>query len=342
MSQERTPRQPTRVVRRELARDPQLDPETARQLARDPDRQVRELVAENPACPPDALLVLIQDRSFHVRWNAAKNPSGGVEVRLAALDSEAAEAVGQLGDDLPEPVLAAVLAHPERAVRQQLAWSSRSPEVLRALARDASPAVRAAVAVSESVPPDVLTELAADRRREVRASASANPLLPLDLAVELASDRSKNVRWWLLAHHGNEEPVAELLRDDPDEMNRAHAELALQRLEVPAAVDAAGVVWADHVVARVAALCRDLDADVRTAVGVRVAGRTLELHFLAPSVAEQAFESQVMLYSRLEAGMSDEGVDVLVQGRVEIGTDRRPYAARGVVWVRDQDGTSLV
>ncbi|WP_084125695.1 hypothetical protein [Demequina sp. NBRC 110054] len=185
-----------------------------------------EALAAAPDTPDDALIRLLSHRSWQVRWNAAQNRGASDAVRLAALatgDKDLAAAVGQLGDALSSTVLEAVFEHPKRDGREQLGCIAHDRTTQERLASDPDLKVRASLAGNnEDVPEDLVRKLAADRRAEVRACVACRHALPEDLVITLASDRSALVRWWLIFTRNTRE-VAELLRDDPDEVVRDQA-----------------------------------------------------------------------------------------------------------------------
>ena len=108
--------------------------------------------------------------------------------------------------------------------RWQLALSTSSPEVLRRLAVDPAPEVRAAVAQSDHVGEALLRHLASDSRAEVRAAAAAAVAMPREVIEALARDRSVNVRLWVTANTQYDADLAELQTGDPDEHIRQHAQ----------------------------------------------------------------------------------------------------------------------
>lgn len=199
-------------------------------LVHDPDRQVREHLAANPACPQDALLVLLRDPHWRVRWETVQNVSADREVHLAALaadDKDLVWAVGQLGDGLHPDVVDAVLRHPVRSGREQLALSTTAPGLLRTLAHDADHRVRLHVAMSDECPIDLLRTLAQDPRKEVRQVVAASSRLPRDVVDKLLRDRSADVRWNVVLHRDDDPEVCRALIDDPDDTVRTQARVAL-------------------------------------------------------------------------------------------------------------------
>lgn len=219
-----------RADRRAAACQPATDPHVLQTFVHDRDRQVRENLAANPSCPHDALLTLLHDPHWRVRWEAAQNTSADEAVHLAALsagDKELVWAVGQLGDRLQPEVVNALLGHPVRSGREQLALTTTSPDILRTLARDVDHRVRLHVAMSDECPVDLLRALAQDPRKEVRQVVASSSRLPRDVVDDLLRDRSADVRWNVITGPQGNTQACRALIDDPDDIVRTQARLAL-------------------------------------------------------------------------------------------------------------------
>src|SRR3990167_1647346 len=74
---------------------------------------------------------------------------------------------------------------------------STPPKVLAALASDADPYVREAVAHHPSTPPQVLAALASDADCYVRGEVASNPSTPPKVLAALARDANCSVRVWV-------------------------------------------------------------------------------------------------------------------------------------------------
>jgi hypothetical protein len=198
-------------------------------LAGDRDRQTRQAVVDNPACPPDVLLVCLGDVEWRIRWDAVQHRNADGAVRRAAIrspDKDIRSVLAQLRDLEPE-LIEALLADSEWQVREQLAMSTRSVNVLQALMKDADPRVRGEVALNDLATKEQLRRLADDASAVTRDKVAARQVLPEDVQSRLAADRSQNVRWWLCVAHDRNIALMTTMSADPDELVASHAKSAL-------------------------------------------------------------------------------------------------------------------
>jgi hypothetical protein len=189
-------------------------PERLRALSEHRDKKVRVAVAFNPAAPKDLLETLVADKHHLVRYAVAERADGlAWSVALAADDLGVRGILAQR-QDLDEATLEALLTDPARGVRESVGASTKRPDVLARLARDADHHVRATTATNLSIADDDLELLAADCVGQVRAVAAQNPRLSPETVTRLAADRSGNVRYFVLEAHPERLDLAEALKDD--------------------------------------------------------------------------------------------------------------------------------
>lgn len=124
-------------------------------LADDTSRDVRLAVATNPSTGKETLLRLLRSRSGVVAARAAIHPALSWDDVAWLADRNGFSSVGALmHPEIPVAVQADVAErlHPHREVLADTPWTA--PEVLRTLAVDPDPSVRAAVAENEGAPDD--------------------------------------------------------------------------------------------------------------------------------------------------------------------------------------------
>lgn len=184
------------------------------ELSRHRDKAVRTAVASNPACPPDLLQILVADKHHLVRFAVAqRDDSTGWRIALEAADPYVREILAQ-HPDLDDDTLDALLADPERKVRESLATSTRRPDILERLSRDDNKDVRASTALNDALADETLKRLATDPIAQVRACVAQRLRLDHDDVSRLARDRSANVRYFILETHPERLDIAqELVRD---------------------------------------------------------------------------------------------------------------------------------
>ncbi|GAB3137989.1 DUF2336 domain-containing protein [Micromonospora sonneratiae] len=178
----------------------------------DRERRVRALLgmAVNASTPQDVLLCLACDR----------RAAGAMALSRAGFPEGVAEALLSLGD---------------REVTRNLAHNAATPVPIRwQLARDRDPDTRAAAAQGNitnglgipgaTVPLNLLRELAGDPNPEVRARVAGNRFVPDEVRVWLAHDPDPQVREAVAGSRWQiPEPVYRRLLTDPDPTVRVKA-----------------------------------------------------------------------------------------------------------------------
>lgn len=209
------------------ASDPATAPARLHELSGDRDKQIRAAVAANPSTPVETLELLATDRHPVVRGSVSKNPAP--HAWSIALRSDAhTRVVLTQRQDLDEQTLQALLTDDDWKVREGLAASTRSPDVLHRLARDENQHPRAWAALNRALPSEDHELLAHDRIAQVRAAAAQRPGLRDETVLKLARDRSAFVRYEVLRQYPG--LVASLLIADPDELV---ADLAQELQDTP-------------------------------------------------------------------------------------------------------------
>jgi hypothetical protein len=181
---ERLARDLSRDVRLTVGRNPRTPPAALERLASDPERVVRLAVARNPAAPPTILAGLAEDAHPSVRAAIARR-SG----HMPPQEQYAASEAGIPANVAPRrgmPDVAALVSSLEK--EQQAADPATALDDLRALAEDANPKVRAAVARNPRTPPDLLAWLADDESPIVHRGVVEHPDAPPALLERFAAD----------------------------------------------------------------------------------------------------------------------------------------------------------
>lgn len=107
--------------------------------------------------------------------------------------------------------------------RLTIASAARSLEVLEELSRDASAAVREAVADNVRVSPDILNTLSADSVSAVRMAVAENQNVTAANLESLSKDSVNFVRWGVAHNEKTPSEVLEPLVKDPDAYVRDEA-----------------------------------------------------------------------------------------------------------------------
>lgn len=216
------------------------DPDELAALSRHEARSVRQAVATNGLASDATVSTLLDDPDPLVRLTvaaenlrdrpglqmvAARSPDKDVRAVLAhtfAVDWESA---------LPIAVQELLAADESPEVRGRTAETTTDAELFEQLLRDDAIIVRAHCAANPRINHAQMTRLVSDRRAEVRATVAGRGLRypDDDQLIQLASDRSANVRWAVLFRVDRPREALLRIAQDPDEWNRQHAQLALQR-----------------------------------------------------------------------------------------------------------------
>jgi hypothetical protein len=188
-------------------------PHVLERLARDPSHDVRFAVARNPRTPVVALERLACDPARVVRQGVARNPAASALLARLADDAspQVRAAVARRTDHVYRPdrpshdehkgvarsvTPAARPSEPSRFAQgdnaaqspEQRAAASTALDELRALAEDANPKVRAAVARNPRTPPALLDWLADDESPIVHRGVAEHPDAPTALLERFAAD----------------------------------------------------------------------------------------------------------------------------------------------------------
>jgi hypothetical protein len=144
-------------------------------LAEDPEWSVRYVAGSNPSTPEEARARLGADENAIVRAMCLSTPPAELG-RLATSDEGGSRHFALRNPGTPLDVLEAMAADPtgegSLAARYVLAWSPRARAAcLEALASDELVDVREGVASNANAPPALLRRLAKDGHPKVRAAA---------------------------------------------------------------------------------------------------------------------------------------------------------------------------
>jgi predicted DNA-binding WGR domain protein/pentose-5-phosphate-3-epimerase len=155
-----------RDVRRGLAQNPVTPLHIRESLAKDPDSFVRVGVAENPATPIHVRVSLLEalasDASGSVRKAVAGNPSTAPDVLLKLVADRDSEVVIEVlrNPNTPLAVLSKQISAKAVSLRLALATQAyRSPEILKALWKDANEDVRQAVGRCQGLTSEMVDEM---------------------------------------------------------------------------------------------------------------------------------------------------------------------------------------
>ncbi len=209
-----------RSVRRAVASNPNVAPETLMRLAAEfpdelfqnpalplfllenpslfadmPEESLAKLV-HHPSMPEAYLLEAARHRAFYVRRAAAQNPRmpPAVLVELAEKQSYFEEVAGN--PSTPPDYVARMARHDWPAVRLAAAGNPSLPkEAIPALANDGDAKVRRAVVRSEAATVDVLLRLAEHESALVRLAVAESEKTPRAILDRLAGDADAGVRF---------------------------------------------------------------------------------------------------------------------------------------------------
>lgn len=209
-----------RTVRRAVAKNPNVPPDTLMRLAAEfpdelfanpalplfllenpslfsdmPEESLAKLV-HHPSMPEAFLLEAARHRAFYVRRAAAQNPRMPPDmlVELAEKQSYFEEVAGN--PSTPPAYVARMARHEWPAVRLAAAQNPSLPkESIPALANDADAKVRRAVVRGEAATVDVLYALAQSESALVRLAVAESEKTPRAILDRLASDTDAGVRF---------------------------------------------------------------------------------------------------------------------------------------------------
>lgn len=214
------------------------DPAILRELGAHRSKTVRSAVADNPAADDITIAALLDDRSHDVRLAAAGNLTERPDLHERAARSSDAWVraitahtyAGQDDRSLALDVQRILADDSFAETRGRIAETTNDLDLFEHLMRDGSPTVRGWCASNPRITREQMERLVSDRRLEVRAAAAANGLRYPDdeQLLRLARDRSAEVRWAVLFRVDLPRAAVELITQDPDEMNRQHAQMALR------------------------------------------------------------------------------------------------------------------
>jgi hypothetical protein len=197
-------------IRLNVAHNLNTPPEVLTQLSKDRDSDIRYHVARNHKTPPEALTQLSKDKDEDVRRAVAQNHNTPPEVKKQ-LERDASEIHNIEADSLQD--------------KEHLAYTSRSPEILKRLSRDRDFRVRYNVAENiHGTPSEILMYLSKDRDEEVRAKVAENTKTPPEALTQLSKDRDPNVRLNVAQNPKTPpEVLTQLSRDRDDEIRESVA-----------------------------------------------------------------------------------------------------------------------
>ncbi len=187
-------------VRRELARQKQLDPKLIELLAGDEDHWVRRWIARHEDCPDHLLSKLATDRETEVRRGVARNPNTAIEL------------LRQLARDSHSWVRAGI------AYRTDLDLN-----IITQLSSDDSVDVLAGLGRNEISPSPLLASIARHNNRDVRRAVILNHQAPLTQLQALLEDPYALNRALLCRHPALDKHSLWLLLEDPEPQVRFSA-----------------------------------------------------------------------------------------------------------------------
>jgi hypothetical protein len=228
------------VIRENAARHPHTPGATLTVLASDGEAAVRLAVARNPSTPPEALARLAGDERYATREAVAAHPLTPLEV-VRALGADANERVTLVArlrlSHLTDQGLTDLLATRRRNVKLAVASRAELPlPLLRDLARDRSPLVRAQVSLHPRLPGLERDRLQDDADPAVgRVALAADPAARPEVLLALPRHDAR-IRQGLSRNAATPAPVLDRLSDDALEdvrlavvLNPASPEGAIQR-----------------------------------------------------------------------------------------------------------------
>jgi len=190
--------EPTRRVRRELARKTGLDDKLFNQLSLDEDSWVRRWLARNPATPEPVLRKLAKDAEIEVRRGVARNLLTPIELcRQLATDPEYWVRAGiAIRADLDQGIIQQLSADDSVDVLAALGRNLKTPEkLLRQIAGHRDRDVRRAVILNQQAPLGALIDLLQDPYALNRALLCQHPALTEQELWELTTDPEAQVRF---------------------------------------------------------------------------------------------------------------------------------------------------
>lgn len=295
---DRLARDGSRDVRFAVARNQHAPPAVLERLASDPDRAVRQGVARNPSASVALLARLSDDPHPAVRAAVARRSGGAAAPPVRAQAKDAS----QRGAERP---MAAGLAQ----IGEQRASDPATPlDALRALADDADPKVRSAVARNPRTPLDLLAWLADDESPIVHRGVAQHPEAPPELLERFAADptwANYKVRLVVARHPRVTARALELMAGD---LSVAVRRLVLAHPLTPAAAR-------QRILARSLEMCLTSSEPFYHAVALA--------HPQAPADA------------LLQAGRSPEWL-------VRLAAAQNPHAPRELLAALSEDGNQLV
>jgi len=184
---------PARRVRREQARQNELDERLIKKLSTDEDSWVRRWIARNAATPTQLLQTLATDDEAEVRRGVARNPATPLPLRR------------QLAAD-PHPWVRAGIAY-----RDDL-----DADIITSLAMDKSPDVLAGLGRNAVTAAELLAQIAGHPDRDVRRAVILNQQAPLEVLLPLLEDPYPFNRVQLCRHPALSSIALWQLIDDPE------------------------------------------------------------------------------------------------------------------------------
>ena len=121
-----------------------------------------------------------------------------------------------IGEDIPEEKISYFIEHGSKDIRQRIARTTKSENMLMSLSKDSDKYTRGYVAGNENTPVDILVLLAKDNDPIVRRYLCDNDSTPYDILEMLAQDEDKAVRNNIAANHNVSSKTLDILASDID------------------------------------------------------------------------------------------------------------------------------
>lgn len=190
-------RDPSVLVRRALAKNPEATGDILTVLSKRKDRETANAIPDHPNCSP-ALAVKVLLRDYNVRLSGES---------IAVPDILEAFEKAQHDVESQQFLMSSfVLCHPKC-----------SPELLTSYALvPSSVDVQASIAINPSCPPALLAELATSQDLAVRENVATNPSCPPEVLEHLARDKNVEVRRSVASNERCNRRTFEALASDDD------------------------------------------------------------------------------------------------------------------------------
>jgi len=220
-----------RIVKGEVAENPNTPPETLKKLAKDESRHIRSEIALNPNTPKPALEKLSKDEREAVIVNVASNPELPISILKRLSNNESWRVRRKIikNPKTPKQILEKYSEDESPFVREQLALSPKaSKSALKKLAKDERWQTKRSVAANLNTPRPALGKLSGEEHWKIRKRVALNPNTPISTLKKLAKDENKRVRGKLASNENTPIPILKDLSREEVYWIKKDAEKALE------------------------------------------------------------------------------------------------------------------